>query len=423
MNNPRSSFLRIISVFLGNLFEHYLMALYGLLSPLLAPLFFPSFDPLTALILTYGIIPLGMLMRPVGSLFFGYLGDHLGRESVLFLSLVGMSIVSCLIGLTPTYSEIGILAPLLLSFGKITQNFLASGEVIGGAVYLLEHTHEKHHNLISSLYDCSTVLGIILASAGIALMYHLGLEQNGWRFLYYFGCITALFGSILRWHIQVPITTKFKKMRLNLFVQSLKTSWKHRKVILTILLAAGFGYSTYSIALVMINGFIPHISSITNQEMISLNTWLLLFDLALLPFFGSLANVVERQKMMITAALLATLTAIPAFTLLENGSLYTVILVRIWFVIIGVSFSATFYSWSQNLVPKEERYTVLSFGYALGTQLLGGPTATFSLWIYKTTGIVHSVAWYWMALGAATILAIALCVPVEKENKAQPNHS
>ena len=82
---------QLLSACLGNLFEHYDTALFGFLSPFLAPLFFPDQDPVTALILTFAMIPLGMLARPIGSLAFGYIGDVYGRANALFISLIGMS--------------------------------------------------------------------------------------------------------------------------------------------------------------------------------------------------------------------------------------------------------------------------------------------------------------------------------------------
>src|SRR5262249_38651761 len=97
----------------GNFFEHYDTALFGFLSPFLAPLIFPEKDPMTALILTYAMLPLGMLARPFGSLVFGYLGDVYGRKYALFLTLSGMAFISCCTALSPTYNQVGILAPIL----------------------------------------------------------------------------------------------------------------------------------------------------------------------------------------------------------------------------------------------------------------------------------------------------------------------
>lgn len=131
-----TSRLQLWNVCLGNLFEHYDTALFGFLSPFLAPLIFPKEEPITALILTYAIIPLGMLARPLGSLVFGFIGDVCGRKHALFLTLAGMSLVSGCIALSPTYAQAGIVAPIIFCLGRILQNFLAAGETMGGAIFL-----------------------------------------------------------------------------------------------------------------------------------------------------------------------------------------------------------------------------------------------------------------------------------------------
>src|SRR5579862_656680 len=113
---------RIIGI-IGNIFEHYDSALFGLLAPFIASLFFETQDPVTALILTYGMLPLGILFRPLGSLFFGWIGDHWGRRQALFLSLTGMGVATVLMGCLPTYATAGIYAPLLLALCRILQNF------------------------------------------------------------------------------------------------------------------------------------------------------------------------------------------------------------------------------------------------------------------------------------------------------------
>src|SRR5580692_11516409 len=124
---------------IGNIFEHYDNALFGLLAPFIASQFFETSDPITALILTYGILPLGIVFRPIGSLFFGWIGDRYGRRQALCLSLTGMAIATISMGCLPTYATAGIVAPCLLALCRILQNFFASGENVGGAIFLLEH--------------------------------------------------------------------------------------------------------------------------------------------------------------------------------------------------------------------------------------------------------------------------------------------
>ncbi|MBI2743656.1 MAG: MFS transporter [Chlamydiales bacterium] len=396
---------RFWSACLGNLFEHYDTALFGFLSPFLAPLFFPKQDPITALILTYSMIPMGMLARPIGSLVFGYIGDRYGRKNALFLTLSGMAVVSALIAACPTHAQVGFFAPALLCLGRILQNFLAAGETMGGAIFLLENTEEKHHDLLSSLYNASTIGGILLASAGAALLSYYHVIEGGWRLLYVFGCITALFGCLLRRNVEIPNAAEPSTPSIT---KTLKIFWEYRNSLLLIAIVSGLAYANYSVALVVMNGFVPLISDLTKEQMIALNTSLLVFDFAILPFFGWLASKVSREKVMIGSALAIAISAIPLFLLLKGATLLTVIGVRICFVVLGVSFFASFHAWSQQLIPPAHRYLLISFGYALGSQLFGGPTAALTLWAFKQTGSVSSAAWYWIALALTSSLGLLL---------------
>jgi len=381
---------------LGNLFEHYDTALFGFLSPFLAPLIFPDKEPIVALILTYAIIPLGMLARPLGSLVFGYIGDIYGRRHALFLTLAGMSFVSGCIAFSPTYSQAGILAPIIFCIGRALQNFLAAGETMGGAIFLLENSSVKRHDLFSSLYSASTIGGHLLASLGVFLLGYYNLTTSGWRFLYLFGCITALFGCLIR---RSPHTTQ-PSVKSSHTVTNLKhTLWTYRKALLCIMITSGFASATYSIALVLMNGFIPLVTTLSKTEVMKINTYLLVLDFCALPFFGWVASKVPREKLMLSATLGVVLFAVPLILSLKGAFLMGVIGVRIAFVIFGVAFFAPFHAWAQQLIPSTCRYAVISLGYALGTQALGSPTAALALWCFQKTGMVSSVVWYLIFLG------------------------
>jgi len=393
---------------LGNLFEHYDTALFGFLSPFLAPLVFPDREPIVALILTYAIIPLGMLARPLGSLVFGYIGDVYGRNHALFLTLAGMAFVSGCIAFSPTYSQAGILAPIIFCIGRALQNFLAAGETMGGAIFLLENSSEKRHDLFSSLYSASTMGGHLLASLGVFLLGYYNLTDPGWRFLYLCGCVTALFGCLIRRSPRTAQTTvKFSQTVMNLK----DTLWTYRKPLICIMITSGFASATYSIALVLMNGFIPLVSTFSKTEVMKINTYLLILDFCALPFFGWIASKVPREKLMLSASLGVVLCAMPLMLSLKEASLMGIIGVRIAFVIFGVAFFAPFHAWAQQLIPSTCRYAVISLGYALGTQALGSPTAALSLWCFQKTGLVASVSWYWMFLGllSSGVITLALC--------------
>lgn len=399
--------LRLWSAILGNLFEHYDAALFGFLSPFLAPLIFPDKEPVVALILTYAMIPLGMVARPIGALVFGCIGDRYGRKQALFLTLSGMAFVSAGIALSPTFATAGFLAPAIFCLGRILQNFFSAGETMGGAIYLLEDTPEKTHDILSSLYGASTIGGILLASAGVAALAHFHAMDNGWRLLYAFGCITGLFGLLIRRHL--PFVPAPKKVALY------KVFWQEKRALFFILINAGFAYATYTMALVLMNGWIPLVTNLSKVQMMSLNTSLLFFDFCLLPFFGWMASKISREKLMMGTAICVALTATLLLSALQGASLGVVIGIRMCFVIFGVAFFAPFHAWAQQLVPLEHRYAIISFGYALGSQLLGGPTAVLSLWLFKITGMAASVSWYWILLAMASYV----CLVLAKKKKAE----
>lgn len=392
------------SMLLGNLFEHYDTALFSLLSPFLAPLFFSNQDPLTALIFTYALIPLGMLARPFGSLVFGYIGDTWGRKEALVFSLVGMTLVTACMGFMPTYHQAGFLAPLLLFCGRICQNFFAAGEIAGGAIYLIENNPESSSDLTSSFYGASTIAGILLASLGVSILCFFDKVDENWRLLYFLGCLTILVACFLRMNGSIG---GYKTLPASPFTTTLKTCWKMRKVIITIAIASGFSYASYTLPLVLLNSLVPLISETTHADMMQVNTFLLILDFLLLPFFGFLAHRFSREKMMMLASGLAVATGVPLFWMLSGASFWLIVMVRICLVVIGVSFSAPFYAWSQKLAPAASRYTTISLGYALGTQLLGAPTAAISLWLFQQTNAITTVAWYWMLLGGLSSYLIA----------------
>lgn len=394
------------SMLLGNLFEHYDAAFFSLLSPFLAPLFFPNTDPLTALILTYCIIPLGMIARPIGSLIFGYIGDNYGRKQALILSLFGMAVVTGLMGLLPTYHQVGSLAPILLATTRLFQNFFAAGEVMGGAIYLIENSPESRKDIMSGLYSSSTIAGILIASAGVSLLCAFNKVEDYWRILCFTGCITAIFAAFLRCNI--PLKTMFIKQSPKIPFTSLFSSCLQKwRALIAIAITSGFSYASYTLSLILMNGFVPLIAPVSKAEMMHLNTFLLGIDFLLLPFFGILANRFSREKMMIIAGALAMLTGAPLLWLLEGASLITIIFIRLGLVIIGVWFSAPFHAWVQTLVPASHRYTVISFGYSLGSQVFGGSTAAISLWLFQQTNWIVSAGLYWMILGLLASYCVA----------------
>lgn len=391
----RTSKCNIITSFFGNFLEHYDCALFSLLAPFLAPLFFDQKDPIVSLILTYAMLPLGFISRFIGSLFFGWLGDYLGRRKALCTSLTGMAITTVLMGFLPTYAQVGRLASLGLLLARLLQGFFAAGETVGGAIFVLEQIENRKRNWMSSFYDASSVLGMLSASFVLFIYSHF-TQVICWRYLFWAGSLTAVVALALRISGKQleAVAPKIKReSAFSVFLQ-------HKRAFITIALVAGFSSSIYCLAFTLASGYIPLITAITKSQIIKINTYLLCFDMCLLPLFGYLATKIGKEKQMLIGAVSTAIVAIPCFYCFSISSIFIITMGRVLLVVAGVVFSATYHAWAQERVAKKHRYTVLCTAHAIGSQMIGTSTAFISLWLYKISG--------WVAAPALYVICIAL---------------
>ena len=196
---------------------------------------------------------------------------------------------------------------------------------------------------------------------------------------------------------------------------------EHRTAFLSIILASGFSYTTYSLGFTLMNGYIPLVTALSKTDVMKVNTVLLIVDMFLLPCFGYLANKLGKERVMLAGALCSVIGALPLFSLLEHASLNLVIAIRVAIIFSGVAFAAPYHAWAMERIPSSHRYLILSLGYAIGSQLIGAPTSAICLWLYKTLGWSSAPGLYLMAIGIAAGFVIYRCkrkeyIPCAVEN-------
>jgi MHS family proline/betaine transporter-like MFS transporter len=186
----------------GNVMEWYDFSVYGFFARTIGNLYFPTDDPKTSLLAAFAVFAVGFLMRPLGAVLFGYIGDRVGRGPALLWSVVAMAVPTFVIGALPTYAEIGITASLLMLLCRIVQGLAVGGEYTSSAVFLAETAHPHQRGATAAWAPFGAIAGILLGSAvGAAIFNAMPLEQVvawGWRLPFLLGVVVGGVGFLLR---------------------------------------------------------------------------------------------------------------------------------------------------------------------------------------------------------------------------------
>ncbi|MFP3012091.1 MAG: MFS transporter [Rickettsia sp.] len=437
MSNSLSK--RDFSILIGNAMDHFDTALYGFLAPLLAGIFFPNHDKIVALILTYSVLATSLFTRPIGSYFFGVIAKKYGGVFALSHSLIGVALTTSLIGLIPSHTQIGWLAPLLLVVLRTLQGVYSEGECAIAKLFILENKEEKKAFKASYLYQTSTMVGIILASFISTIV--LNVEYNTyWRLCFIFGGFTALIGYFLRKSEDIVVKPSLssrgltagsnKKYKITLrnfwipwrghgmtqssprndvvssLLHDLTTVWNNKLSILRISFAVGFSYMTYIVPFVFMNSFIPLITDISLETMMKFNTEFLIFDMIMIPIIGHLTKKFHYLKILNGTLILMSLSIIPLWLFLNSSSIWYVNFVRVWIIILGVGFLAPLNCWLNDLFKTADKYMLVGIGSSIGASLIGRLTPSICLMLWHVTGSSLSIAVYITVISMVTLWAV-----------------
>ncbi len=380
------------SILIGNTLEHFDTALYGLIAPVLAPLFFPHHDGVVQLILAYSVFATSLITRPLGALIFGTLASYWPPQYILSLSLMGVALMTAAMGCIPTYASIGWAAPVGLIAIRFLRGICSSGDATIAKIYILEGKARKKALSLSHLYQSFSVLGTILASLWVTCITFTDQPSYYWRFPFWAGALTAILGLFLRGRAISSQTSSalFKAWSPNTF----KLLWKERKGVMRIALVTNVSWLTYSIPFVFLNTFVPLVTTLTLAEMMVLNTIFLGIDMVLIPFFGELTKRFQMRQVMGVCALVLGVTLIPLFYFLPQSSLYYVTFVRSWIVIWGIIYLCPLHVFYLDQFKGNHKYLLIGMGNALSAATVGRLTPAICLFIWHQTGYVWASAIY-----------------------------
>jgi MHS family proline/betaine transporter-like MFS transporter len=360
------SILRALMV--GNALEYYDFFLYSFFVSILSPLFFPATDPLTALMMGFGVFAVGFISRPVGALFFGHWGDKYGRKKALLGTLLLMAFSTVGIGLLPSYETIGLLSPLFLVIFRLCQGFAAGGEVNGSAILGLEQTPLEKRGFVGALINSSAGVGAILATLMGALFTNGFMPEWAWRIPFFFGGFVAFIGFYLRHVLEEG------EIRQELKIPLLDVVQNHPLSFLKAIGVGGFIHVPFYIIVGYMNPTLHAKGVISGVELMLMNMVVTLMGVIVMPVLGHYSDKIGQQRLMSWGALGQVALIIPVFMIYGTGNLLWILNAQIMLLMFAEAYISPSNAYLNNLFPRECRYSGVAFGSCLGVALFGGTT-------------------------------------------------
>lgn len=404
---------------IGQFIEFYDFALYGVSAVMLSKLFFPTENPLTGLLVLFATFGVAFFIRPLGGLFFGSLGDRIGRRNVLVVTLLTIGLATFGIGLLPGYATIGAASPVILVLLRLLQGFSAGGESAGAPSFVFEHAPIHRRGLFVNITLAATALPSVCASflvLGLSTsMDEQSFEAWGWRVPFLIALPLALVGLWIR--AKTEESPAFKEMvheaeghedevgKHTTIREAFRKNWLQMIQVVFVmgLTAMGFYFlSGYFIAYVSTTG------GLSRDQALLLNGAAMIAYTALLPVAGAIGDRVGRRPMMIFGALAIAVLAVPAFWLVTSGNVVLALCGQLLFVVAICFYGGGCYTFFIEVFDTRNRFTSAAFSYNLGYALLGGTAPFVGTAMVNATKVPYSPAFYVIGIAFLTLVVMAL---------------
>lgn len=399
---------------LGNAMEWFDFGVYGYIAVTLGRVFFPSNDPTAQLLATFATFTVAFLVRPVGGMVFGPLGDRYGRQKVLAFTMILMALGTFSIGLIPSYQSIGVGAPLLLLLARLVQGFSTGGEYGGAATFIAEYSTDRKRGLMGSWLEFGTLAGYV-AGAGTVTALQLGLTESqmlawGWRIPFLVAGPLGLLGLYMRMKLEeTPAFQAYAEQAEERehdkpgWTELFRVHWP--QLLKCVGLVLVFNVTDY-----MLLTYMPSYLSVTlgypESKGLLLIIIVMLIMMPLNVVGGIFSDRLGRRPMIIGACLAILLLAVPSLLLVQS---HNDVLIFLGLMLLGLSlvcFTSSMPSTLPALFYTPVRYTALSVAFNLSVSLFGGTTPLITAWLVRTTGDLLVPAYYLM--GAAIVGIITM---------------
>jgi len=405
ISKKKSSYTKIaVATCFGTFLEWYDFLTFASLAVIFGPLFFPSSDPNSGLLASLATFGVGMVVRPIGSALFGSLGDRIGRKPVFMITIGFMGAATVAVGFLPTYTQIGIWAPILLVTLRLIQGLSAGGEIGGGAVYLAEHAGNSYRGFKTSFLQLMGPLGILASTIQISLLQnHLTADQFldwGWRVPFWVSLLLLIVAFYARRSIEeTPAFLELAKQGQteSQLLNNFKDKEIRKRMFLLFLCVSSSGAILFFCVQVYTAVFLKTAVNIDPLlvDQLSIISTITLFPLTI--FTGWLSDRVGRKPVVLSGMILGALLIYPSFELLQHlGKAYIdrnnlITLIKLGTVLVGLSSLLALVVGPQTALlaeffPAKNRNSAATLPHNLAAGWTGGLLPLIVIWLNQTWG-------------------------------------
>lgn len=403
----------IASTMVGNGLEWYDYALYGTFTALISKHFFPAGNDTVALIATFGIFAIGFLMRPIGAMFFGAIGDKLGRKNALALSIMMMAFPTACIGLLPTYTSIGIWAPILLTVIRLVQGMAVGGEFGGSIVYLVEHAEPHNRNYIGSLSMLSMLIGLLsgalMATALATFMSPEDFDSYGWRIPFILGFFIGVIGLYIRRRLDESPAFIEAQAAGHISETPIKEAFQHNGKEILLGIGAYLAVTIpFYIQTVFMQSFVVKSLGFSQAQALWLFTLSLITMMIITPISARFADNNDRESLLKKTLVAYVLFAVPYVMLLDYKSFLFALISQVTFSLILGAYIAPIPTMVVELFPTKTRYTGMSLACNLAAAIFGGTAPIVVTNLITLTNSHLPIAFYIVFAAVISFAAITV---------------
>lgn len=382
------------ATFIGTVFLWLEYSSYTALLPIIAALFYPfnapaayQFGTTSTTLFTYGLLPLGALC-------FGALGDTYGRKTTLSTAIFLVGITSLFIGYLPTYSQIGIIAPILLLFLRLIQSIAFAGGLAGASLFLVEQRRNGCPHFLASWVPLASGIGLLFAFALTQSLDHPLLMSWGWRIPFFLSAVSCIVATYLYFVSRETPTFIRNAHRQRHVISPIISLCKHYKLpFLNAFLIASFIVVYIDICTIHYYSTLLTFLHLSHFTALSLVLFQIIFFLILLPIIAFIADKTVARSIVLMGLLGCTLSAPLLFASAPSESLFISLSVESFFAFFTASALTPLFRFQISLFPTSVRYTGLSLAWALSLSILAAPTLQLAQHIMNLT--------HWLVLPAA----------------------